>query len=41
MIEAVDVHTIWLGGYSHVRFDRELKLRIGPRRVIPLCLLAS
>lgn len=41
MIEAVDVHTSGLGGDSHVRFGVEGKLRIGPRRVIPLALLAS
>ncbi len=42
MVEAVDVHTVGLGGDSHIRFDRMAnKLRIGPRRVTPLCLLAS
>ncbi|MGA9349340.1 MAG: hydantoinase/oxoprolinase family protein [Anaerolineae bacterium] len=41
MVEAVDVHTAGLGGDSHVRFDREGRLLIGPRRVVPLCLLAS
>lgn len=41
MVEAVDVHTVGLGGDSHVRFDREGRLLVGPRRVIPLCLLAS
>jgi len=41
MVEAVDVHTTGLGGDSHVRFDRERRLLIGPRRVVPLCLLAS
>jgi len=41
MVEAVDVHTTGLGGDSHVRFDREGRLLIGPRRVVPLCLLAS
>jgi N-methylhydantoinase A/oxoprolinase/acetone carboxylase beta subunit len=41
MVEAIDVHTAGLGGDSHVRFDREGRLLIGPRRVVPLCLLAS
>jgi N-methylhydantoinase A/oxoprolinase/acetone carboxylase beta subunit len=41
MVEAVDVHTTGLGGDSHVRFDRQGHLLIGPRRVVPLCLLAS
>ena len=41
MVEAVDVHTAGLGGDSHVRFDGDGRLLIGPRRVVPLCLLAS
>lgn len=41
MVEAVDVHTTGLGGDSQVRFDHEGELCIGPRRVVPLCLLAS
>jgi N-methylhydantoinase A/oxoprolinase/acetone carboxylase beta subunit len=41
MVEAVDVHTTGLGGDSHVRFDEERHLRIGPRRVVPLSLLAQ
>jgi N-methylhydantoinase A/oxoprolinase/acetone carboxylase beta subunit len=41
MVEAVDVHTAGLGGDSHVRFDREGRLLIGPQHVVPLCLLAS
>jgi N-methylhydantoinase A/oxoprolinase/acetone carboxylase beta subunit len=41
MVEAVDVHTTGLGGDSHVRFDQQGRLLIGPRRVVPLCLLAS
>ena len=39
-VEAVDVHTTGLGGDSHVRYDREGELRIGPRRAVPLSLLA-
>ena len=41
MVEAADVHTVGLGGDSLVRWDAEGELRIGPRRVIPLCLLAT
>jgi N-methylhydantoinase A/oxoprolinase/acetone carboxylase beta subunit len=41
MVEAVDVHTTGLGGDSQVRLDGNGRLRIGPRRVVPLCLLAS
>ena len=41
MVEAVDVHTVGLGGDSHVRLDGKSHLVIGPRRVVPLCLLAS
>lgn len=42
MIETVDVHTVGLGGDSHVRFDPGLRrLTIGPRRAVPLCQLAS
>jgi N-methylhydantoinase A/oxoprolinase/acetone carboxylase beta subunit len=41
MVEAVDVHTVGLGGDSHVRLDGERHLLIGPRRVVPLSLLAS
>jgi N-methylhydantoinase A/oxoprolinase/acetone carboxylase beta subunit len=46
MVEAVDVHTVGLGGDSHVRFDGDRvrsgeRLVIGPQRVVPLSLLAS
>ena len=41
MVEAVDVQTAGLGGDSQVAFDHEGQLAIGPRRVVPLCLLAS
>lgn len=46
MVEAVDVHTVGLGGDSQVRVNGRHAaqrgwLDIGPRRVIPLCLLAS
>lgn len=41
MVEAVDVHTTGLGGDSYVRLDEARRLSIGPRRVVPLSLLAS
>ncbi|MBN2439161.1 MAG: hydantoinase/oxoprolinase family protein [Deltaproteobacteria bacterium] len=41
MVEAVDVHTVGLGGDSRVRFDADRKLCIGPQRVVPLSLLAN
>ncbi|MFB0537993.1 MAG: hydantoinase/oxoprolinase N-terminal domain-containing protein, partial [Anaerolineae bacterium] len=44
MVEAVDVHTVGLGGDSQVCLNSKgssLSLVIGPRRVVPLCLLAS
>lgn len=40
MVEAVDVHTCGLGGDSEVRIDRDGRITIGPRRVLPLSLLA-
>jgi len=40
MVEAVDVHTVGLGGDSHVRLNSQRKLVIGPQRVVPLSLLA-
>ena len=41
MVEAVDVHTVGLGGDSHVRLTPDRKMVIGPQRVVPLSLLAS
>jgi N-methylhydantoinase A/oxoprolinase/acetone carboxylase beta subunit len=51
MVEAVDVHTVGLGGDSQVYLNSKgsspsslsssLLFVIGPRRVVPLCLLAS
>jgi N-methylhydantoinase A/oxoprolinase/acetone carboxylase beta subunit len=35
------VHTVGLGGDSHVRVDASRRLLVGPQRVIPLSLLAS
>ena len=40
MVQAIDAHTSGLGGDSEVHFDREARLRVGPRRVMPLSLLA-
>ena len=46
MIETIDVHTVGLGGDSHVRLNhgdtRDVNtVSIGPRRVAPLCWLAA
>jgi N-methylhydantoinase A/oxoprolinase/acetone carboxylase beta subunit len=40
MIEAVEVHAIGLGGDSEVRYGGGIGIAIGPRRVVPLSLLA-
>ncbi|HEY2683302.1 MAG TPA: hydantoinase/oxoprolinase family protein [Steroidobacteraceae bacterium] len=40
MVEAVDVRTTGLGGDSEVGFDAKQRLRAGPRKAMPLCLLA-
>jgi N-methylhydantoinase A/oxoprolinase/acetone carboxylase beta subunit len=40
MVEAVDVRTTGLGGDSEVDFDRDTRLRVGPRKAMPLSLLA-
>ena len=40
MVQAIDAHTSGLGGDSEVHFDRETRLGVGPRRVMPLSLLA-
>jgi N-methylhydantoinase A/oxoprolinase/acetone carboxylase beta subunit len=41
MVEAIDVRTCGLGGDSEVHFDRERRLSVGPRRAMPLSLLAE
>ncbi len=41
MVEAVDVHTVGLGGDSQVRLDADRSMLIGPQRVVPLSLMAS
>src|SRR5271166_979886 len=40
MVEAVDVRTSGLGGDSEVGFDRQTRMTVGPRKAMPLCLLA-
>ena len=40
-VTAVDVHTIGLGGDSHIRLNPNGEIRIGPKRVEPLCFLAK
>ena len=41
MVEALDVHTTGLGGDSEVKVEKDGALVVGPRRVVPLCMLAS
>ena len=41
MVRAVAVHTSGLGGDSEVRLDDRGRLRVGPRRAVPLALLAT
>lgn len=40
MVEAVEVHTVGLGGDSEIRLNDYKELVAGPRRVVPLSLLA-
>jgi N-methylhydantoinase A/oxoprolinase/acetone carboxylase beta subunit len=40
MVEAVAVHTYGLGGDSEVRIDDHVGFTVGPRRAVPLSLLA-
>ncbi len=40
MVEAIDVHTVGLGGDSELRLDEAQGLVVGPRRAMPLSLLA-
>ncbi|HIC88125.1 MAG TPA: hydantoinase/oxoprolinase family protein [Anaerolineae bacterium] len=40
-VRAADIRSIGLGGDSHITFDRENQLAIGPQRVVPLSYLAS
>ncbi len=41
MVTAIDARTCGLGGDSEVYLDREAHLRVGPRRAMPLSLLAT
>ncbi|MDJ0607727.1 MAG: hydantoinase/oxoprolinase family protein [Kiloniellales bacterium] len=41
MVEAVSVHTLGIGGDSEVRLDERGALLVGPRRAVPLALLAQ
>lgn len=41
MVRAVAVHTSGLGGDSEVALDDRGRIRVGPRRAVPLALLAS
>ncbi len=41
MVEAVDVNTTGLGGDSHIYYNPENELFIGPNRVVPLCKLVA
>ncbi|WP_222183115.1 hydantoinase/oxoprolinase family protein [Geminicoccus harenae] len=40
MVEAIAVHTVGLGGDSELRRDEHRRLVLGPRRAVPLSLLA-
>lgn len=41
MVEAVDMRTCGLGGDSEVSLDRHARLVVGPRKAMPLSLLAT
>lgn len=40
-VDAIEITTVGLGGDSRLDFDRERKIRAGPRRNLPICCLAS
>lgn len=40
MVEAIDVHTCGLGGDGEVHINRDGRLSVGPRKAMPLSLLA-
>ncbi len=40
-VTAVDVHTVGLGGDSHIYLDHRQEIHTGPKRVEPLCLLGE
>ncbi|MFO7918949.1 MAG: hydantoinase/oxoprolinase family protein [Anaerolineae bacterium] len=41
MVEAIDAHTVGLGGDSEVWFNHDGELHVGPERMVPLCFLAA
>ena len=41
MVESADIHTVGLGGDSQVHLVNIGEIKLGPRRVVPLCLLAE
>ena len=41
LVEAIDIHTLGLGGDSRVQYPNREEIQIGPRRVISLCLAAE
>ncbi|MGI6367512.1 MAG: hydantoinase/oxoprolinase family protein [Anaerolineae bacterium] len=41
MVEAIDIQTVGLGGDSEVRMEDDRRLVIGPRRILPVCLMAE
>ncbi|MCD6302542.1 MAG: hydantoinase/oxoprolinase family protein [Anaerolineae bacterium] len=41
MVEAVEVHTVGLGGDSRVWLTDRDDLALGPERILPLCMLAA
>lgn len=41
MVEAVDIHTVGIGGDSLIEIDTQGDILLGPCRAIPLCLLAN
>ncbi|MCE5241076.1 DUF1638 domain-containing protein [bacterium] len=40
-VEAAQINTIGLGGDSHIAFNADRDLLIGPRRVLPVCYLMA
>lgn len=40
-VEAAQINTIGLGGDSHIAFNADRDLLIGPRRVLPICYLVA
>jgi len=40
-VEAAQIETVGLGGDSHIAFNADRDLLIGPRRVLPICYLVA